>query len=63
MFKHYFEQIDGIAFFPLLSLMIFFLFFVSLLIWVVKVNKGYIQEMSNLPLAEEQAPSSTSHTH
>jgi cytochrome c oxidase cbb3-type subunit 4 len=54
MFKHYFERVAGIEFFPLLSLVIFVLFFVGLLIWVFRVNKGYIHEMSNLPLKDDQ---------
>ena len=54
MFKHYFERIEGIDFFPILSLLIFVLFFLTLLIWVFRVNKGYVQEMSNLPLKEDQ---------
>lgn len=50
MFKHYFEQIDGIEVFPLIALFIFVMFFVLLLVWVFKVKKGYINTMSNLPL-------------
>jgi len=59
MFKHYFERVEGIEFYPLLSLVIFVLFFVGLLIWVLRVNKGYIREMSNLPLKDDQPLSST----
>ena len=54
MFKHYFERIEGIDFYPILSLLIFVLFFITLLIWVFRVNKGYVQDMSNLPLKEDQ---------
>jgi cytochrome c oxidase cbb3-type subunit 4 len=54
MFKHYFERIEGIDFFPILSLLIFVLFFLGLLIWVFRVNKGYVQQMSHLPLKEDQ---------
>ena len=54
MFKHYFERIEGIDFFPILSLLIFVVFFLTLLIWVFRVNKGYVQDMSNLPLKEDQ---------
>jgi cytochrome c oxidase cbb3-type subunit IV len=55
MFKHYFERIQDIEIYPIISLSIFFLFFLSLLIWVLKVNKKYIQKMKNLPL-EGNAP-------
>lgn len=54
MFKHYFEQVHNIEVFPLISLFIFFLFFLGLLIWVCKADKSYIQSMQQLPLSEEQ---------
>lgn len=57
MFKHYFERVEGIEFFPLLSLVMFVLFFLGLLIWVLKVNKGYINEMAHLPLKDDQVES------
>lgn len=53
MFKHYFEQIDGIEVYPLVALFIFVLFFILLLLWVFKVKKSYIQNMSNLPLQDD----------
>ncbi len=55
MFKHYFEQIHNIEVFPLISLFIFFLFFLGLLIWVIKADKTYIQSMQDLPLSNEEA--------
>lgn len=54
MFKHYFEQVDNVAIWPIISLLIFFLFFLSLLVWVLKVDKGYIQHMRNLPVGNEE---------
>jgi cytochrome c oxidase cbb3-type subunit 4 len=51
MFKHYFERIStDIVIYPLISFAIFFLFFLGLLIWVVQVDKNYINEMKNIPL-------------
>ncbi len=50
MFKYYFERIQDIEIFPLISLMIFFLFFICLIVWVLKADKGYILKMSNLPV-------------
>jgi flagellar biogenesis protein FliO len=54
MFKYYFERIQDIEIFPVISLLIFVLFFVSLLIWVVKADKKYIQSMEHLPLQEDK---------
>jgi len=55
MFKHYFEQIQGIEIWPIISLGIFFTFFIGLLFWVWKVDKGYIKEMENMPVDEEES--------
>jgi cytochrome c oxidase cbb3-type subunit IV len=52
MFKHYFEQIAGVAIYPLISFGIFFLFFIGLLLWVIFANKNYIQTMRNKPLED-----------
>lgn len=50
MFKHYFEQIDKVEIWPIISLVIFFIFFVCLILWVVTADKNYIQEMRQLPM-------------
>lgn len=44
------ENIDGVAVYPLISLLIFFIFFVALFWWVIAAKKEYIEEVSNLPL-------------
>lgn len=56
MFKHYFEIIDGIDIYPIISLLIFFIFFVLLFIWVIRVDKQYIKDMEELPL-DDRKPS------
>jgi cytochrome c oxidase cbb3-type subunit IV len=53
MFKHYFEQIEGIEVFPLIALFIFVLFFILLLVWVFNAKKSYISSMSILPLQDD----------
>ena len=50
MFKHYFEQIQNVEIWPIISLSIFFIFFLVLIIWVFKTDKSFIAEMSRLPL-------------
>lgn len=53
MFKYYFEQVNGVAIWPIISLSIFFIFFIGLLWWTYKVlDKRYIDEMSNLPISK-----------
>ena len=49
-FINYLESITGIGIYPLLSLGIFFLFFVAVTWHVVRANKNYINEVKNIPL-------------
>lgn len=44
------ESIDGVQIYPIISLLIFFIFFAALFFWVVTARKEYIREVSNLPL-------------
>ncbi|MFM2264726.1 MAG: hypothetical protein RLZ77_142 [Bacteroidota bacterium] len=48
--KHSMETIAGVAIYPILSLSIFFLFFIGLGIWVFTYKKEKIDELSILPL-------------
>ena len=46
------ESIEGVATYPMISLLIFFVFFVLLFWWVFTARKEYIKEVSELPLEE-----------
>lgn len=48
--KHNMENIAGIEIYPVISLSIFFLFFLILGIWVFSYKKSAINELSQLPL-------------
>ena len=48
--KHNMETIAGVAIYPILSLLIFFVFFVGLGLWVFSYKKEKIKEMSQIPL-------------
>jgi len=48
------EQIDGVAIYPIISLLIFFIFFMLLFWWVFTAKKSHIKEMSNIPLDNNQ---------
>jgi cbb3-type cytochrome oxidase subunit 3 len=50
--KHNMETISGVAIYPILSLLIFFFFFVGLGFWVFSYKKDKIQEMSEIPLTD-----------
>ncbi|MFV0540691.1 MAG: CcoQ/FixQ family Cbb3-type cytochrome c oxidase assembly chaperone [Aestuariibaculum sp.] len=51
--KNYMDSIIGIEIYPIISLIIFFSFFVILFWWVITAKKDYIKEVSNLPLDNE----------
>ncbi len=48
--KNHIESITGIGIFPMISLLIFFTFFVVLFWWVFTAKKEYINKVSQLPL-------------
>lgn len=47
------ENIDGVQVYPMISLLIFFIFFVVLFWWVATANKAHIEEVSHLPLNDD----------
>lgn len=52
--KHNMETISGIELYPIISLLIFFIFFVGLYLWVFSYKKDKINEMSNIPFSGEE---------
>jgi len=48
------ENIDGVEIYPIISLLIFFIFFVGLFFWVITMKKSHIEEVSNIPLENDQ---------
>ncbi|PHR69423.1 MAG: CcoQ/FixQ family Cbb3-type cytochrome c oxidase assembly chaperone [Lutibacter sp.] len=47
--KNHMESITGIEIYPLISLVIFFSFFIVLFWWVFTSKKEYIEKVSNIP--------------
>lgn len=52
--KHNLETIAGVEIYPVISLLIFFTFFVGLSIWVFTYSKEKISELSDIPLKEDK---------
>ena len=50
MIRNYLQSIEGVEIYPLISLVVFVLFFVIMFIWMLKIDKNYIKEMEKLPL-------------
>lgn len=47
------EQIEGVEIYPIISLLIFFIFFAGLFFWVFTAKKAHIIEVSNIPLEDD----------
>lgn len=54
--KHHMETIIGIEIYPLISLLIFFIFFTGLIILTARSSKKFIADMSNMPLDDGISP-------
>jgi hypothetical protein len=50
MFKHIFESIAGIATWPVIALCLFFIIFIGMVIWVIKLDNSFVEKMAKLPL-------------
>jgi len=48
--KHHLDTIEGVEIYPIISLVLFFLVFTTMLLIVLKMPKRNIDELSNLPL-------------
>ena len=51
--KHNMDTISGIAIYPIISLLIFFIFFVALYTWTYTYKKEKITELSHIPFEDE----------
>lgn len=51
--KHNLEGIDGVGVFPMVSLIIFFIVFITMFLIVLKFPKSSMDEISQLPLEKE----------
>ncbi|MBQ0116818.1 MAG: CcoQ/FixQ family Cbb3-type cytochrome c oxidase assembly chaperone [Flavobacterium sp.] len=57
--KHNLDTILGIEIYPIISLLIFFSFFIMLYVWVFTYRKEKIEELSQLPLEDHCVTSNT----
>jgi len=54
MEKNVLQAISGVAIYPIISIAIFFLFFLGLAVYVLVVNRHHVKTMSQLPLNDDQ---------
>jgi cytochrome c oxidase cbb3-type subunit IV len=60
MYKNVLQSIENIEIWPVISFVIFFIFFLCLLLWVFTTDKKIIEKMEGLPFDEEPSKSSSS---
>lgn len=48
--KHHLENISGIEIYPIISFVIFSVFFLAVLAWVLRMSKSDINDMKNIPI-------------
>ena len=61
MYKEILRNIDNIAIWPVISFVIFFVFFIGLLWFTFTADKNFIKRMSNMPMDDvnsDQSPES-----
>lgn len=59
--KHNLEGIDGVEIYPIISLLLFFLVFITMIVFVFKLPKKRIDEVSQLPLDNDTNIKEISH--
>ena len=50
MIKNVLLDIGGVGIYGIIALSIFFLFFSGMLMWVLSLKKGYLNQAGNMPL-------------
>ncbi|WP_194778485.1 cbb3-type cytochrome c oxidase subunit 3 [Pararhodonellum marinum] len=63
MQKEILRTIENVEIYPLISLIIFVLFFIGMFWWVVRVDQKYIDHMKQLPMNEEHQKTSDHETN
>lgn len=53
MKKEILSSIENIEIYPIISLLIFVIFFIGMFIWVIKVDKKYVDHMKEMPFNDE----------
>ena len=51
-FSTYLEQITGVSIYPVISLVLFTVFFTGVMIWIWRMDKKEIERIEKLPLED-----------
>lgn len=47
--KHHLTGIDGVSIYPIISLLIFVIFFASVMTYVIRMKRNEVDELSQIP--------------
>jgi cytochrome c oxidase cbb3-type subunit 4 len=59
MYKNVLQSIENIEIWPVISFVIFFVFFLCLLLWVFTTDRKFIEKMKSMPIDESDSESAT----
>jgi len=59
--KHNLSGIDGVEIYPIISLLLFFLVFITVIVFVIKLPKSKIDIVSQLPLENDNNSKEITH--
>ncbi len=55
MFKHILESIPGVSIWPIIALFLFFAVFIAMIIYVMRMDKSFVNYMGDLPLDSSES--------
>lgn len=53
MYKEILQSIEGVEIYPIISLIVFVVYFIVITIRLIRMDKNYINEMKQLPLTKD----------
>ncbi len=61
MYRAILESINGVEIWPIIAILIFMTIFTIVLVWTIRLDKGTVDEMANIPLSDTQNGNKTAH--
>lgn len=55
MIENVLSDIGGVGMYGVISICIFFVFFVGVIVWMLRLKKPYLKSMSTMPLEDDSA--------
>jgi len=61
MYKNVLSSIPGIEYYPIVALVIFFAFFIGLIVWYIRVDRGALDAIAQMPFEDGESTSTDLH--